>query len=137
MKSFIALALLAQIAIVFCQRGYYEYHVPRPSIKSVYPRGFRMSIPHRPGVEKVTYHISLSGPLSNKEGGELSKGVVERWNGRWTFIDRTAQLQGGDTIYFWVEVLKDGKLYTYENGRYIVTGKTIFSVGVVKYKLNF
>lgn len=122
MKTFIALAFLPYIAVVLCQRGHYEYHVPRPSIKSVNPRGFRLSIPHRPGIQKVTYHVSLTGPLSNKEGGEFSDIRTERWNNRWSFTDRTAQIQSGDTIYFWVEVLKDGKNYYYDNGRYTVTG---------------
>ncbi|XP_066151348.1 uncharacterized protein [Euwallacea fornicatus] len=96
-----------------------DYTVPAPKIE-IFNKGFRFSIPHEEGVELFAFHGNINKPMNDLEAGYFSKDILKKCNDRWVFEDKTSRLVAGDTVYFWLFVIKDGLGYRYDDGKYIV-----------------
>lgn len=115
MKYFISLVIVVQITLVFA-----DYWVPRPDIDALYPRGFRVTIPHEQGIQLFAFHGNINAPLPHLDAGRFSKDVLHRTENSWVFVDRSTELHVGDKINFWLYVQKDGLGYRYDGGEYWV-----------------
>lgn len=100
-----------------------EYEVPQPSIEVSKPKGFRVSIPDEEGIQLFAFHGAINRELDGLEAGDMSKDVLKKRNGRWTFHERKLKLKKGDTLYYWLFVIKDGLGYRLDDGIYTFKGK--------------
>ncbi|KAF5292535.1 hypothetical protein FQR65_LT01681 [Abscondita terminalis] len=97
-----------------------KYVIPEPEIHAYHPRGFSVSIPNEPGIRIFAFHGKVNEELLDLEAGQFSKDIIRPTNNKWTFLDRRTKLNIGDTINFWLFVIKDGLGYRYDNGYFVV-----------------
>ncbi|KAB0799701.1 hypothetical protein PPYR_07581 [Photinus pyralis] len=97
-----------------------QYEVPQPDITVHKPRGFSVSIPHESGIEIFAFHGNINRKLVGLGAGEFSVDIRKQENGKWIFHDSSRKLKGGDVIYYWLFVIKDGLGYRLDDGRFVV-----------------
>ncbi|XP_054731992.1 gram-negative bacteria-binding protein 1-like isoform X2 [Anastrepha obliqua] len=78
------------------------YKIPEVKL-DVLPNGFRVSIPHEPGIENVAFNINRNRPFKAFEPGEYSHRIRTQINNLW-FFETQRRLQDDDTIYVWTDV---------------------------------
>lgn len=100
------------------------YQVPDPTIVT-HPRGFEVSIPDDDGVQLFAFHGNINKPLEGWAAGTFSRDVLKKTKDRWVFKDKRTRLHPGDTIYYWLFVIKDNLGYRYDDGVYTVPGKCL------------
>ncbi|KAF5280015.1 hypothetical protein FQA39_LY05396 [Lamprigera yunnana] len=88
-----------------------EYKVPEPEILVYYPQGFSVSIPNARGMRLFTFHANFNKRITLGGTGEYYKQVVHNSDGKWFFVDDKKALKIGDTISYWVTVVKDHASY--------------------------
>ncbi|KAG5864436.1 hypothetical protein JTB14_007790 [Gonioctena quinquepunctata] len=97
-----------------------NYVVPKPQIRLLHPKGFRVSIPDTEGIELFAFHGNINKPMEGLEAGQFSKDILKKRKNEWVFKDRRTQLKDGDVIYYWLFVIKDRLGYRYDDGQFHV-----------------
>lgn len=113
-------ALAVIVYIVVLKNSCQSYEIPEPDIIVYKQRGFSVSIPHVPGIRLFGFHANINKEISDLQIGDCSRDVTINANGKWTFYDRRTKLSIGDTIHYWLYVLKHGVEYKFHNGRFTV-----------------
>ncbi|CAH2039323.1 unnamed protein product, partial [Iphiclides podalirius] len=93
---------------------------PQARLEAIYPRGLRVSIPDD-AYNLFGFRGNLNEELNGLETSKWSKDVHGRTNGRWVFADKKVQLKLGDTIYYWIFVMKNGALFRQDPQEWTVT----------------
>lgn len=110
------------IPLIECQ-----YKVPNPRVEVLKPKGFKVSIPDEEGITLFAFHGNVNQEMDGLEAGDMSKDILKKHKGRWTFFERKLKLKKGDTVYFWLYVIKDGLGHRLDDGYFVYNGKSIFS----------
>ncbi|EDW72588.1 uncharacterized protein Dwil_GK20991 [Drosophila willistoni] len=97
----------------------WAYEVPNARVQKLSPNGFEVSIPDDSGISLFAFHGKLNEKMNGLEAGTWSQDITRSEGGRWTFRNTNTPLKGGDTLYFWTYVLKDGIGYRQDNGVYV------------------
>lgn len=113
-------SVLLLVPLIEC---YYE--VPNPSIEVLKPKGFKVSIPDEEGITLFAFHGNVNSEMDGLEAGDMSKDILKKHKGKWTFHERKLKLKKGDTVYFWLFVIKDGLGYRLDDGIFVYNGKKI------------
>lgn len=108
----------ALLPLVKCQ-----YEVPEPTIEVLKPKGFKVSIPDDEGITLFAFHGNVNKEMDGLEAGEMSKDILKKKDGRWTFFEKKLRLKKGDTVYFWLFVIRDGLGYRYDDGTFVYNGE--------------
>lgn len=104
------------------------YTFPEPLIEAYEPRGLRVSIPDEEGIELFAFHGNINKRLDMIDAGDLSKDVVAKTADRWVFEDKRAALHEGDTLHFWLFVIKNHLGYKLDNQTYTIRSKSDITV---------
>lgn len=115
-----SLLLFLTIAL-FCD----AYELPEPTIEVLKPKGLRVSIPDEEGVQLFAFHGNVNKEMDGLEAGDMSKDILKKRNGRWVFEERKLRLKKGDTVYYWLFVIKDGLGYRLDDRAYVFDGEYI------------
>uniref|UniRef100_A0A336MY82 CSON007308 protein n=1 Tax=Culicoides sonorensis TaxID=179676 RepID=A0A336MY82_CULSO len=107
-----------------------KYEIPLPKIEVSYPKGFQVSIPATSGMAIFAFHGKLNEEFNGLEAGMWSKDILGEENGRFTFKDDEVELKIGDTIYYWLYVIKDGLGYRRDNGVFVVRQYDHFEIDI-------
>lgn len=70
------------------------------------------------------FHGKLNEEFVDLETGTWSKDITKVQDGRFTFKDDDAELRIGDTLHYWLYVIKDKVGYRREKGTFVVTKYT-------------
>ncbi|KAB0799702.1 hypothetical protein PPYR_07582 [Photinus pyralis] len=97
------------------------YTVPKPEILVYKPRGFSVSIPDETGIRLFAFHGKINKVIQNLHPGDLTKEVKYPVNGKWIFHDERTKLKVGDTIHYWMFVVKDAHGYSLDSTSFTVT----------------
>lgn len=109
---------LALMPLIKCQ-----YEVPEPTIEVLKPKGFRVSIPDEEGISLFAFHGNVNREMDGLEAGDMSKDILRKRDGRWTFFEKKLKLKKGDTVYFWLFVIRDGLGYRLDDASFVYNGK--------------
>lgn len=123
MKQQLLFLALSLIPLIKCQ-----YEVPKPTIEVLKPKGFKVSILDEDGISLFAFHGNVNREMDGLEAGDMSKDILKKHKGRWTFFERKLKLKKGDTVYFWLYVLKDGLGYRLDDASFVYNGKRYFFV---------
>lgn len=66
------------------------------------------------------FHGKLNEEFVDLEAGTWSKDITKPQNGRFTFYDNDTELKVGDTLHYWLYVIKDKIGYRRDKGAFIV-----------------
>lgn len=100
-----------------------QYEVPEPTIEVLKPKGFKVSIPDEDGITLFAFHGNVNRQMDNLEAGDMSKDILKKYKGKWTFFERKLKLKKGDTVYFWLFVIKDGLGYRLDDASFVYNGE--------------
>lgn len=100
-----------------------NYEFPKPLIEVLKPKGFKVSIPDEEGITLFAFHGKVNEEMDGLEAGDMSKDILKKRKGRWTFFERKLKLKKGDKVYFWLYVIKDGLGYRLDDGLFVYNGK--------------
>lgn len=117
--QFLSFFLLISTSTLFCD----GYELPEPTIEVLKPKGFRVSIPDEEGIQLFAFHGNVNKEMDGLEAGDMSKDVLKKRNGRWVFEERKLKLKKGDTVYYWLFVIKDGLGYRLDDRAYVFEGE--------------
>lgn len=109
---------LTLLPLIECQ-----YEVPKPVIEVLKPKGFRVSIPDEEGITLFAFHGNVNREMDGLEAGDMSKDILKKRKGKWTFFEKKLKLKKGDTVYFWLYVIKDGLGYRLDDASFTYNGK--------------
>lgn len=99
------------------------YAVPEPKIDIFDTKGFRVSIPDGLGLELFAFHGKINEPMNGLEAGQFSKDILKKCGDSWVFEDDTEKLVVGNTLYYWLFVIRNRLGHRYDDGKFIVRGK--------------
>ncbi|CAH1121496.1 unnamed protein product [Ceutorhynchus assimilis] len=97
----ICLAFIIFIGVAFC---YEPFKIPELDIEAFEPRGLRISIPAKEGIEVFAFHGKINEEITQIEQGDLEQYVNKPSSNRFVYIDPDIRLKKGDTIYYWIYV---------------------------------
>ncbi|XP_037024347.1 uncharacterized protein LOC119066151 [Bradysia coprophila] len=97
-----------------------QYSVPKATVTAYQSKGFSVSIPDSPGLSLFAFHGNVNSKLDMLDGGSLSKDITKPKNGMWTYTDVSIKLKIGDTINYWLYVVKDGLGYRLDQQQFVV-----------------
>ncbi|KAG4072472.1 hypothetical protein HA402_004404 [Bradysia odoriphaga] len=97
-----------------------QYSVPKATVTAYQSKGFSVSIPDSPGLSLFAFHGNVNNKLDVLDGGSLSKDITKPKNGMWTYTDDSIKLKIGDTINYWLYVVKDGLGYRLDQQQFVV-----------------
>ncbi|XP_017778921.1 PREDICTED: beta-1,3-glucan-binding protein-like [Nicrophorus vespilloides] len=107
------------ILALFGVASAHQYVIDDVQVQAYYPRGFRVSVPDKDGMQHFAFHGNLNKNIRNTEIGEFSKDILKPINGRWVYENRMIRLKKGDTIRYWLYVQrsklgyrKDSQVFT-------------------------
>ncbi|KAK4886926.1 hypothetical protein RN001_003197 [Aquatica leii] len=95
------------VILTITSKTYGVYKVPQPEILVYDPQGLSVSIPHSPGMRLFAFHANFNKRITLGASGEYYKQVVHQTDGKWSFTDDEISVKVGDTIYYWITVVKD------------------------------
>nr|XP_019556819.2 beta-1,3-glucan-binding protein 2-like [Aedes albopictus] len=99
-----------------------RYRPPKPRFEVFNPKGLIAWIPAESGITLFTFHAKLNKRFEDEyEVGRWAKSVSQPRNGRFTFVDRKAELQPGDVIYYKTVITHNGVTYRGNYGNYEIT----------------
>ncbi|KAJ8039654.1 Beta-1,3-glucan-binding protein [Holothuria leucospilota] len=102
-------SLLALLAV--CASAYEVKDVDVSLLKEDQPRGIKFAYADEPGISLVAYHYSVNKVVNGVNAGDYNVDVTEATDGYWVHEDASLNVNYGDTIYYWVNVIKDGSGY--------------------------
>lgn len=110
--------IVALIPLIEC-----HYEVPKPTIEVLKPKGFKVSIPDEEGITLFAFHGNVNREMDGLEAGDMSKDILKKHKGKWTFFERKLKLKKGDAVYFWLFVIKNGLGYRLDDASFVYNGK--------------
>ncbi|CAH0561447.1 unnamed protein product [Brassicogethes aeneus] len=97
-----------------------SYYVPKPTF-TVFNRGFEVSIPDEEGIQLFAFHGNLNQPMEGLAAGQFSRDILKKNKmGKWVYKNRRTYLSEGDTIYYWLFVIRNNLGYRYDDAVYTV-----------------
>lgn len=121
MKQQLLFLALSLMPLIKCQ-----YEVPEPTIEVLKPKGFKVSIPDEDGISLFAFHGTVNREMDGLEAGDMSRDILKKHRGKWTFFEKKLKLKKGDTVYFWLYVLKDGLGYRLDDASFTYNGERDF-----------
>ncbi|KAJ8713684.1 hypothetical protein PYW07_014054 [Mythimna separata] len=110
--------LYITVLIAICDA---DYEVPEPTVEALYPRGFRVTLAND-DYRLFGFRGNINKPFQGLSEGDIKEDVIRPKAGKWVYKNRDVELNIGDTIYYWIYIIKDGKGYMNTDLEYTVTG---------------
>lgn len=122
LKFAIAVLSFSVLLVESTPRRNPRYRPPKPRFEVFNPKGLIAWIPAESGITLFTFHAKLNKRFEDEyEVGRWAKSVSQPRNGRFTFVDRKAELQPGDVIYYKTVITHNGVTYRGNYGNYEIT----------------
>ncbi|KAJ8715917.1 hypothetical protein PYW08_013202 [Mythimna loreyi] len=109
------------IAICGAQNRRQDYEIPDPTVEALFPKGFRVTLKDD-GYSLFGFRGNINKEFKVMNEGDIKQDVHRPKGGKWVYKNRDAKLEIGDTIFYWIYVIKDGKGYMNTDLEYTVTG---------------
>ncbi|KAJ2956395.1 hypothetical protein NQ176_g11322 [Zarea fungicola] len=89
----------------------YTYTIPQATVKTRFPKGMSISIPHDPGLSSVTFHIRINKKFDGIEDGQITANIKKPIDGLWFFKSKYTPIREGDIMYYWILAVHEGRTY--------------------------
>ncbi|KAF9408553.1 hypothetical protein HW555_011795, partial [Spodoptera exigua] len=104
----ILIEILVFVALCRAQNGGENFEVPTPTVEALQPKGFRIILKDD-GYSFVGFRININVDFEDGlNDGQINKDNTQPRNGYWVYMNRKEKLNVGDTIYYWLYVIKNG-----------------------------
>ncbi|XP_026734114.1 beta-1,3-glucan-binding protein-like [Trichoplusia ni] len=85
-----------------------NYEVPEPTVEALFPKGFKVSLKDD-GYSFFGFRGNINEEFHEVKEGQIKADIVSKQGGYWVYKNRSKKLEVGDTIFYWIYVIKDGK----------------------------
>ncbi|CAH0693960.1 unnamed protein product [Spodoptera exigua] len=117
----ILIEILVFVALCRAQNGGENFEVPTPTVEALQPKGFRIILKDD-GYSFVGFRININVDFEDGlNDGQINKDNTQPRNGYWVYMNRKEKLNVGDTIYYWLYVIKNGMGHFVNDLAYEVT----------------
>lgn len=134
MTLFLLYVFILTLQIILSVSGEY-FVIPNAEIIAYSPRGLEISIPDEDGMVLFAIHANINREMNHLEAGEISQDVTRKINNRWVYRNKNIRLKVGDTLYYWLFVIKDGLGYRRDDITHVVEGKITFRLITVSIRM--
>jgi len=73
------------------------------------PQGLRITVPDVSGASLVAVHYTVNSPISGVNPGKWNYDIRSKTGGQWVHENRNVRLNNGDTVYYWLYMLVNGR----------------------------
>ncbi|KAF9811618.1 hypothetical protein SFRURICE_005817 [Spodoptera frugiperda] len=98
-----------------------KFNIADPIAEALNPKGFRIILKDD-GYSFVGFRVNINNDFSSGPSeGQFKKDMVRPKKGYWTYVNRDAKLNIGDTIYYWMFIKKNNEQDFFNDFSYTVT----------------
>ncbi|XP_078585898.1 beta-1,3-glucan-binding protein-like [Branchiostoma floridae x Branchiostoma japonicum] len=96
------------ILVLLLIHGACAYTVKQPTVSLLSPQGLRITYPADSGVTLVAFHYNIGTPLHGVQAGQWNYDVRQSTNGLFVHENTRNLISPGQTLYYWVHVVRGG-----------------------------
>ncbi|XP_026734113.1 beta-1,3-glucan-binding protein-like [Trichoplusia ni] len=85
-----------------------NFEVPEPKIEILKPKGFKVTLKDD-GYSFFGFRGNINEEFHEVNEGQMKADIVSKQGGYWVYKNRSKKLEVGDTIFYWIYVIKGGK----------------------------
>ncbi|XP_066271103.1 uncharacterized protein [Branchiostoma lanceolatum] len=104
--------------------GACAYTVKQPALSLLSPQGLRITYPADSGVTLVAFHYNVDSPLPGVQAGQWNYDVSQQSNGQFVHENTRVSISPGQTLYYWVHVVRGGLGHNLLDQSWTASGST-------------